>query len=50
MRVHFGLGAVSKPEWVEVRWPSGLTETFAEARPDSINTLKEGTGVARAKR
>jgi enediyne biosynthesis protein E4 len=50
MRVHFGLGATRKPAWVEVRWPSGLTETFAEVRPDSINTLKEGTGVAKANR
>jgi hypothetical protein len=50
MRVHFGLAAIGKPEWVEVRWPSGLTETFAEIRPDSINTLKEGIGVAKASR
>jgi enediyne biosynthesis protein E4 len=50
MRVHFGLGAIHKAEWVEVRWPSGLTETFAEVRPDSINTLKEGTGVTKANR
>jgi enediyne biosynthesis protein E4 len=50
MRVHFGLGAVSKPEWVEVRWPSGLTESFVEIRPNSINTLKEGTGVVKANR
>ena len=50
MRVHFGLGAVSKPEWVEVRWPSGLTESFVEVRPDSINTLKEGTGSVKANR
>jgi enediyne biosynthesis protein E4 len=50
MRVHFGLGAVSKPEWVEVRWPSGLTESFVEVRPNSINTLKEGTGVVKANR
>jgi len=50
MRVHFGLGALSKPERVEVRWPSGLTETFAEVRPDSINVLKEGTGIAKVKR
>jgi hypothetical protein len=46
MRVHFGLGAVSKPDWVEVRWPSGLTEKFAAVRGDAINTLKEGTGTA----
>ena len=50
MRVHFGLGAIGKPGWVEVRWPSGLTETFTEVRSDSVNTLKEGTGVAKTNR
>jgi hypothetical protein len=49
-RIHFGLGAISKPDWVEVRWPSGLTETFDGVRPDSINTLKEGTGLAKVNR
>src|SRR5437879_1501218 len=29
MRVHFGLGAATKVEWTEIRWPSGLTERFA---------------------
>jgi hypothetical protein len=46
MRVHFGLGALTKIDSVVVRWPSGLTERFDPARIDSINTLKEGTGVA----
>ena len=44
MRVHFGLGSVSKLEWVEVRWPSGLTEKFANVRIDAVNNLKEGSG------
>jgi hypothetical protein len=46
MRVHFGLGAAGKPDWVEVRWPSGLTERFTAIHGDSINTLKEGSGEA----
>jgi len=45
MRVHFGLGTAVKLEGVEVRWPSGLTETFPNVRVDAINTLKEGSGV-----
>jgi hypothetical protein len=45
MRVHFGLGAISKIDSLEVRWPSGLTETFA-ARVDAINTVKEGAGAS----
>ncbi len=46
MRVHFGLGSAAKIEWVEIRWPSGLTERFANLAVDQIHTLKEGSGVA----
>jgi len=46
MRIHFGLGASTKLDWVEVRWPSGLSEKFANVRLDSINSLKEGSGDA----
>ena len=46
MRVHFGLGAVSKIDWVEIRWPSGLTERFEDLAVDKIHTLKEGGGKA----
>ncbi|PYX38528.1 MAG: RNA-binding protein [Acidobacteria bacterium] len=43
-RVHFGLGSASKVDWLEVRWPSGLTERFEDVAVDKIQTLKEGTG------
>src|SRR5207302_1813354 len=46
MRVHFGLGSAAKIEWVEIRWPSGLTERFANLPVDQIHTLKEGSGSA----
>jgi hypothetical protein len=45
MRVHFGLGSVTKMEWVEVRWPSGLVERFENLPVDAIHTLKEGSGA-----
>ena len=45
MRVHFGLGKTDKIEWVEVRWPSGLTERFSSVAVDQIHTLKEGSGA-----
>jgi len=45
MRVHFGLGAATKIEWVEVRWPSGLLEKFDNLPVDAIHTLKEGSGA-----
>jgi hypothetical protein len=46
MRVHFGLGAIAKVDWVDVRWPSGLTERYEDVTSDKINTLKEGSGKA----
>jgi hypothetical protein len=46
MRVHFGLGAATKIEWVEVRWPSGLLEKFENLSIDAIHTIKEGTGTS----
>jgi hypothetical protein len=46
MRVHFGLGAATKIDSVEVRWQSGLTETFAKDSADKFNELKEGMGTA----
>ncbi len=45
MRVHFGLGAANRTDWVEVRWPSGLTERFANLSVDEIHTVKEGSGA-----
>lgn len=46
MRVHFGLGSVTKIEWVEVRWPSGRLERFDNPAVDAIHTLKEDSGTA----
>ena len=45
MRVHFGLGSATKIEWVEIRWPSGLLERFANLPVDGIHTVKEGSGM-----
>jgi enediyne biosynthesis protein E4 len=46
MRVHFGLGTVSKIDWVEVRWLSGTLERFDNLPIDAIDVLKEGAGSA----
>ena len=45
-RVHFGLGAVNRIDWIEIRWPSGLTEIFEAPKIDSILKLTEGGGKA----
>src|SRR5271156_74752 len=44
MRVHFGLGSLTKIDSVEVRWPSGHLEKFDNLAVDKIHTLKEGSG------
>src|SRR6267154_1641749 len=44
MRVHFGLGAAAKIDWVEVRWPTGLLEKFENIKVDGVRTIQEGTG------
>ena len=30
-RLHFGLGAAPRVDWIEVRWPSGVTGRFPAA-------------------
>jgi enediyne biosynthesis protein E4 len=49
LRLHFGLGAASKIDRVEIDWPSGLKEWFSVPEVDRILTLTEGTGQAPAK-
>ena len=44
LRLHFGLGAATKIERVEIDWPSGRKETFPIPLLDHIVTLTEGTG------
>jgi hypothetical protein len=46
MRSHFGLGAATKVDWAEVRWPSGLVERFENLSADTIHTLREGSGIS----
>src|SRR5580698_2857992 len=46
MRVHFGLGAATKLDSLQIRWLSGLSEKFDNLAVDKIQTLKEGTGAA----
>ena len=46
MRIHFGLGAATKIDWIQIRWPSGLTERFEGIPVDAVHTVTEGSGVA----
>jgi hypothetical protein len=41
-RVHFGLGQTTKIDKVEIRWPSGSTQTFSGVAADHIYKVVEG--------
>jgi len=43
-RIHYGLAKNEKFDRLEVRWPSGLKETFAGLPADKLNKILEGTG------
>ena len=44
-RLHFGLGAESKMDEVEIKWPSGKTEVLHNLPADFIYTIVEGEGI-----
>ncbi|HTM31848.1 MAG TPA: CRTAC1 family protein, partial [Vicinamibacterales bacterium] len=45
LRVHFGLGAASRADRLEVRWPNGLEEMWQGISADHLITFTEGTGT-----
>ena len=45
LRAHFGLGAASRSERLEIRWPSGVTEVVTDLPGNHVITLREGEGV-----
>lgn len=44
-RIHFGLGKADKVERVEIRWPSGGSETLQKLEADHFYVVKEGSGI-----
>lgn len=40
-RVHFGLGAATRIESVEIRWPSGVVQKVKDVRPGRYQTAEE---------
>ena len=46
-RLHFGMGQSRKADLIEIRWPSGQTETLQDILANQILTIKEGTGIAK---
>lgn len=49
LRLHFGLGAASKIDVVEIRWPNGNLESFQNVAADAIHTFVEGEGLRNSK-
>ena len=45
LRLHFGLGASTHVDAIEVRWPNGGTEEFPGTNLDRFLTFTEGTGL-----
>jgi hypothetical protein len=45
LRLHFGLGSATKIDALEVRWPTGKTETFKDLAADKIYAITEGQGI-----
>jgi enediyne biosynthesis protein E4 len=45
LRLHFGLGASAKADWIEVRWPNGQTERVENVAANRIVTIVEGRGI-----
>ena len=48
LRVHFGLGAATKIESLEIRWPSGEMETLKDLDADRFYAVLEGKGIVPA--
>jgi hypothetical protein len=48
LRLSFGLGSAAEAGRIEIRWPSGLTETLPTAPANHWLTIREGEGIIRA--
>jgi hypothetical protein len=44
-RLHFGLGAQSHVDFIEVRWPSGVMDRARDIPSNQVVTIKEGAGI-----
>ena len=45
LRAHFGLGAATAVERVEIQWPIGATETVRDVAANQIVTIQQGKGI-----
>ena len=45
-RLHFGLGAATKADTVELTWPSGARDTLRDVPGNRLVVVEEGRGIA----
>jgi enediyne biosynthesis protein E4 len=46
LRLHFGLGAATVVDAIEIRWPTTLkVERFTRVSANQILTIREGAGI-----
>ena len=45
-RVHFGLGSETTAQTIEIRWPSGVTQTLTNVRADQFLKIDEPVSVS----
>ena len=45
LRLHFGLGATSKADRIEITWPSGRTQSMENVQGGRVVTIKEGSST-----
>jgi hypothetical protein len=45
LRVHFGLGSATKIDSLEIKWPSGTTDTVKDLTADKFYAVLEGKGL-----
>jgi hypothetical protein len=45
LRAHFGLGSATRSERLDIRWPSGMTESVRDLPANHVVTIREGEGV-----
>jgi hypothetical protein len=50
LRLHFGLGAATRVDAVEISWPSGLKEAFRDLPADHLFVIQETKGVVERRR
>lgn len=47
LRLHFGLGATTKVDRIEIDWPGGSKETITDVAADQFLTVRQGEGITK---